>query len=60
MQYNITRLEKFTAYFITVTAFTAAGNGNGSTSRKHRTSEDSENILFCHFHIIINLVNTVL
>lgn len=59
MEYNITSLEKFTAYSITVTAFTAVGNGNGSTS-KHRTSEDSENILFCHFQIIINLVNTVL
>uniref|UniRef100_K1R9H5 protein-tyrosine-phosphatase n=1 Tax=Magallana gigas TaxID=29159 RepID=K1R9H5_MAGGI len=39
MQYNITNLKKYTAYDITVTAFTAVGKGNGTTDSS-RTSED--------------------
>lgn len=49
MQYNITNLKKYTAYDITVTAFTAVGKGNGTTDSS-RTSEDSEDIVLCHFY----------
>lgn len=49
MQYNITNLKKYTAYDVTVTAFTAVGKGNGTTDSS-RTSEDSEDIVLCHFY----------